>query len=757
MGEFHFSRYPRQQWEESILKMKAAGIDVIATYVFWIYHEEEEGKFNWADNNDLKAFIQLCKKHQMKAFVRIGPWCHGEVRNGGFPDWIVKRGNTRKNNPDYLKSVQKLYNEIGRQLSGLYFKDGGPIIGAQIENEYRFNNPAGLEHILTLKKMSIEAGIDVPFYTATGWPGSNQKQDELVPVWGAYPEAPWDKRTTPLPLSVNYLFGSLRNDPAIGSDLFIQDETADFKGYRYPYATAEMGGGNQITYHRRPIITSDDVTALAYTKVGSGANLMGYYMFHGGSNPFGKHSTLQESKATNYPNDYPIISYDFLSPIGEWGQIRPSYRGFKTLHTFLNEFGDKLVNYYAAFPDKKPSGAEDSNTLRMSVRSAKNSGFVFVSNVQRQLQMEAVKDVVFDLRLVGGENLRFPQKPIIIKSNVQAIFPFNMDLDGLSLKYATAQPFCRLEGAIPTYIFFSPEGIEPEFVFGKAGVTNVQVWKASVRNSGQTYRVDNIKSGADCGIELELENQKKIKILVLNHQQIADAWKVNAFGAERLFISKQDLIFPEGKLRIQSTGDNVMKLEVYPSLDNLSFSGKASVQKANAGVFTSYSITLPEKSLPINFKEVADIAKYQNNGTKLPLDDRNSKNTPASPGPQYQSNLLPVQDSKYFEITVPKDALKNLSDAFLSINYYGDTGAAYLDGKLIADDFYSGPEMKIGLKRFGQAIAGKKILFQIVPLTDERQIFFERGVREPLKGKTAAGLNSVKLLPQYEVEVKLGK
>lgn len=116
-------------------------------------------------------------------------------------------------------------------------------------------------------------------------------------------------------------------DASIGNDIldYITDDTTNFSGYRYPYATAEMGGGNQITYHRRPIIEADDVTALAYVKTGSGANLMGYYMFHGGSNAIGKLSTLQESKATKYPNDYGIINYDFYAPIGEWGQLRPAY------------------------------------------------------------------------------------------------------------------------------------------------------------------------------------------------------------------------------------------------------------------------------------------------------------------------------------------------------------------------------------------------------------------------------------------------
>src|SRR5690349_21453708 len=65
MGEFHFSRFPSQYWEEELLKMKAGGITIIATYVFWNHIEEEEGCFNWSGNNDLRQFIQLCDKLQL--------------------------------------------------------------------------------------------------------------------------------------------------------------------------------------------------------------------------------------------------------------------------------------------------------------------------------------------------------------------------------------------------------------------------------------------------------------------------------------------------------------------------------------------------------------------------------------------------------------------------------------------------------------------------------------------------------------------
>lgn len=46
MGELHYTRVPAVSWREELLRMKAGGIDCVATYVFWIHHEETEGAFN---------------------------------------------------------------------------------------------------------------------------------------------------------------------------------------------------------------------------------------------------------------------------------------------------------------------------------------------------------------------------------------------------------------------------------------------------------------------------------------------------------------------------------------------------------------------------------------------------------------------------------------------------------------------------------------------------------------------------------------
>ena len=73
----------------------------------------------------------------MYVIVRIGPFCHGEVRNGGLPDWLYgKPFEVRSLDPGFLDYTRRLYREYAQQFEGLYYKYSGPIIAAQIENEY---------------------------------------------------------------------------------------------------------------------------------------------------------------------------------------------------------------------------------------------------------------------------------------------------------------------------------------------------------------------------------------------------------------------------------------------------------------------------------------------------------------------------------------------------------------------------------------------------------------------------------------------
>ena len=89
MGEFHFSRYEPEDWEEELLKMKAGGVSIVATYVFWIHHEERKGEWDFTGCRNLRGFLEACKRTDMPVRLRIGPWAHGECRNGGLLGWLA--------------------------------------------------------------------------------------------------------------------------------------------------------------------------------------------------------------------------------------------------------------------------------------------------------------------------------------------------------------------------------------------------------------------------------------------------------------------------------------------------------------------------------------------------------------------------------------------------------------------------------------------------------------------------------------------
>ncbi len=136
-GEFHFSRMSDTRWEDELIKMKMCGLNVVATYVFWNHIEEEEGVFDFSGRRNLRKFVELCHKHGLYVIVRIGPFDHGEVRNGGLPDWLYgKPFDVRTTSEGFMHYTKRLYTEISQQLQGLFFKDNGPIIGVQLDNEY---------------------------------------------------------------------------------------------------------------------------------------------------------------------------------------------------------------------------------------------------------------------------------------------------------------------------------------------------------------------------------------------------------------------------------------------------------------------------------------------------------------------------------------------------------------------------------------------------------------------------------------------
>lgn len=466
MGEFHFSRYSRENWHRELAKMKAGGITIVSTYLFWIYHEEIEGKMDFGGDNDIRAFIEEFKDVGLDVVIRIGPWAHGECRNGGFPDWLLKKDyKLRDNNEEYLAVVKKWYQSIYNEVKGLFYKDGGNIIAVQIENEFVDN----AEHLAKLKEIAVECGFIAPIYTVTGWnsaSGAKIPVDEVVPVFGGYCEAPWENHMNRLSPSPHYFFNRMRNDSAIGTDLIAKTQSDGWQlpYERYPFATCELGGGIEVTHHRRPIIKPMDIYAVSLVKLGDGNNLVGYYMYHGGTNKIGELSTFNETKATGYPNDYPILSYDFQAPLSEYGEVREQYGLLNMLHMFVNDFGEEFAPMIAV-DSGNTVAADDTNSLRYGMRTNGKSGFVFVNHYQRLTELADIENAV-----ISAGNVEFP--PIDVKGEVSFFMPFNMKMGDSVLEYATAQPLCKYDD---TYFFAEIPNIKAEYKFSKGSANIVTV------------------------------------------------------------------------------------------------------------------------------------------------------------------------------------------------------------------------------------------------------------------------------------------
>lgn len=704
MGEFHYSRYPECQWEEEILKMKAGGVTVIPTYVFWSIHEEQEGVFNWSGNRNLRKFLQLCQKHGMWTVVRIGPFCHGEIRNGGLPDWLfAKPLEIRSNDVNYLKYVKRFYEEIGRQLDGLYYKDGGTIIGTQIENEHQHSAaPWGITypgepkdmtsatydadiirigvsvqdkkittaelgdlHMKTLKKMAEEAGIQTPLYTATGWGNAAVIGEEAIPVTAAYTYPFWSKPQ----MSPFCLFKDIQKNPDYAP---VRYDTEKF-----PSFCAEMGVGIQMIYTRRPIVTAKAAEALMVRTLGSGANGIGYYMYHGGSTPkMGPTAFFSDE-----PMGMPKISYDFQAPLGEFGLEHGSYRALRLLHLFLNDFSDQLAPMETVLPkgyaQLTPANRE---TLRYAARVKGKSGFVFMVNFQdHDTARIDQKDLCLRLKF-AEETLRIPaQGTFTLPKDESLILPFNFRMEDALLKYATAQLLLKLDDKGMThYFFFVPEGIHPEFMFDKATVAG-------------KYRYTP-EAGLKSTFTVKTAGGKRFKVTTLTREQALNACKVDG----KLLLTSSMVLPGEKGVRLLNLGDPVFRYVMYPSAKG--------------------------------FKEqTAEVPAVQ---------------------PEYTSRKV---GSRRLAVRFSGKDYPQVNDYFLRLNYVGDVAMAFLKGELVLDHFYYGAPWQISLKRFQQELANEELSFYIRPLRKNAPFLSDlpqEAVPDFSKGAVVR-VDSVQIVPQY--------
>ena len=692
-GEFHYSRMDAARWEDEIIKMRMGGVNIVSTYLFWNHIEEQEGVFDFSGSRDLRRFVSLCGKHGLYVILRVGPFDHGEVRNGGLPDWLYgKPFEVRTTNAAFLAYVRRLYAQIGEQARGLFFQDGGPIIGVQLDNEYMhssspweittgisdewvFRGDEGEQYILALREIALDCGLTPAFFTGTAWGGAAYSP-RVMPLWGGYAYRPWIfySHKGEHPATEEYIYQDYHRDGVRCTDDF---EPAYLPSER-PYACCEMGAGMMCCYYSRFIYPYKSVDALANIKLGSGCNFIGYYMFHGGTNPIGKNGAFMNEAQV------PKRSYDYQAALGEFGQARESYSRLKSIHFFTQSFGDRLAPLATLLPEGASQiDPTDLETLRFAVRTDGKRGFLFINNFQDHRVMTPKAHEEIDIE-TAEDAFRFD---ISITPDENAILPFNFDLDGILLRQASAQPVLRtvVQGRA-VYVFMVPDGMDGAFRF-----------EDGTRVDGKKDFFTVKKAGAEADV------------LVISRAQ-----------ANRLFLLRDSsLIFTDaalledeqGGLRLETTSAENTLL-TYPA-DLLE--GKAE-RLADRGFLGAYSVGAEAREIPVRVER---------------------------PAPHR------------WTIQVPKNALDGLKDARLQINYRGDIGMLFLNNTMISDNFCNGDTWEIGIKE-QQASLNQAMTLKIAPIREGATVNVESAMaarNEEVKALIAE-LESVRVQPVYEMTLR---
>ena len=183
-GEIHAARVPMEYWRHRLQMAKAMGLNTVCAYLFWNLHEPKPGNYVWTGQADDAEFCRIAQEEGLWVILRPGPYACAEWEMGGTPWWLLKNDDIklRTRDPHYLNAVKSYLKEVGRVLGPLQITHGGPIIMAQVENEYGFYGKDA-RYMDEIRKALIDAGFDVPLFECN--PPSVMKNGMLTNLFQA--------------------------------------------------------------------------------------------------------------------------------------------------------------------------------------------------------------------------------------------------------------------------------------------------------------------------------------------------------------------------------------------------------------------------------------------------------------------------------------------------------------------------------------------------------------------------------------------
>ena len=300
--EIHPARIPVEYWAHRMRMAKAMGCNTIAAYIFWNFHESEEGKFDFSTgNHDLARFLRTAQQEGLWVLLRPGPYVCAEWDFGGIPPYLLKDPELRVRSmyPRYMQAAERYMTQLARIVRPLLVTRGGPVLMLQVENEYgSYGNDR--QYMIRLREVWKTLGIDVPFFTGDG-------PTQYMLEAGSLPGA-----AVGLDSGSNEKHWELARQIVPGVPVF-SSET-------YPGWLTHWG--EQWAAPSTPNLIKEVTFLLANKKS------FNFYVAHGGTN-FGFTAGANSGGRGGYEPD--VTSYDYDAPINEQGRPTPRYQALRDL------------------------------------------------------------------------------------------------------------------------------------------------------------------------------------------------------------------------------------------------------------------------------------------------------------------------------------------------------------------------------------------------------------------------------------------
>ncbi|GAB4835526.1 Beta-galactosidase 10 [Ancistrocladus abbreviatus] len=300
----HYPRSVPAMWPGLVQLAKEGGADVIESYVFWNGHELSPNNYYFEERFDLVKFVKIVQQARMYMILRIGPFIAAEWNYGGIPVWLHYVPGTvfRTDNEPFKYYMQKFTTYIVNLMKQekLFASQGGPIILAQIENEYGYYEQSygdgGKAYAMWAARMALSQNIGVPWIMCQQW------------------DAP---------------------DPVINTcNSFYCDQFTPISPNKPKIWTENWPGWFKTFGSRDPHRPVEDVAYAVARFFQKGGSVQNYYMYHGGTN-FGRTAG----------GPFITTSYDYDAPIDEYGLPRlPKWQHLKELHEAIKLCEQALLN-----------------------------------------------------------------------------------------------------------------------------------------------------------------------------------------------------------------------------------------------------------------------------------------------------------------------------------------------------------------------------------------------------------------------------